>query len=93
MIRLDGDVLKVEGPVTFETVPELLAGSAAHIAAGVRRVDFSAATDVDSAAVALALEWRRQAGEAVLAFEHMPEAMLNLAGLYGVSELLQPPAA
>ena len=93
MISVDGEVLRIEGPVTFETVPQLLTGSAAHIAAGVRRVDFSAATAVDSAAVALALEWRRQAAGAALVFEHMPEAMLNLAALYGVSELLQPSAA
>ena len=90
MIRRDGEVLAVVGPVMFNTVPDLLAEAADHIASGVRRIDFSGATEVDSAAVALALEWQRQAGGAGggLALEHVPQAMQNLARLYGVSDLL-----
>ncbi len=91
MIRLNGDALHIEGPVTLQTVPELLAGAAPHLAAGVRRIDFSAATEVDSSAVALALEWRRQARDG-LVLENLPAAMQNLARLYGVSDLLQAPA-
>jgi len=46
---------------------------------------------VDSAAIALALEWLRQAEESktALRFANLPAAMQNLAKLYGVSELLQ----
>ncbi len=94
MIRREGDVLLVEGPVTLQSVPELLAGAAEHIAGGVRRIDFSAAAEVDSAAVALALEWQRQArtASADLTLENIPRAMQNLAQLYGVSDLLHPSA-
>ncbi len=91
MIRRDGDALHIEGPVTLQTVPDLLAGAAPHIAAGVRRIDFSAATEIDSSAVALALEWQRQTREG-LALENLPQAMQNLARLYGVSDLLHVPA-
>ena len=86
MIRLEGDVLRVEGPVTLQTVPGLLSESAEHLANGVRRIDFSAVTEVDSAAVALALEWQRRsvAASGGLELEHLPQAMQNLAQLYGV---------
>ncbi len=91
MTRLEGDVLRLEGPVTLHTVPDLLAEATGHLANGVRRVDFSAVTEVDSAAVALALELQRQVRTAngALALENLPQAMQNLAHLYGVSELLQ----
>jgi len=91
VIRREGELLRVEGPVTLQTVPSLLAEAAGHIAS-VRRVDFSAATEVDSSAVALALEWQRQALAAGggLTLENLPQAMQNLASLYGVSELLHP---
>jgi phospholipid transport system transporter-binding protein len=90
-VRCDGEVLVVSGRITLDTVPELLAAAAGHIASGVRRIDFAAATEVDSAAVALALEWQRQASGAghALALEHLPQAMQNLARLYGVSDLLR----
>ena len=90
MIRLDGDLLRIEGPVTLDSVPDLLAEAAVHIASGVRRIDFSGATEVDSAAVALALEWQRQAGNRTLELQNLPQAMQNLASLYGVSDLLHP---
>jgi len=93
-MRREGETLHLEGPVTLQTVPQLLAEAAEHLAE-VRRVDFAGATEVDSAAVALALELQRQARErsAPLTLEHFPPAMENLAPLYGVSELLQPAAA
>jgi len=62
-----------------------------HLRQGVRVVDFRNVTEVDSAAVALALEWaaswRRRQDRA--APRNLPAAMENLAKLYGVSELFQ----
>jgi phospholipid transport system transporter-binding protein len=57
-------------------------------------VDFRQVTDIDSSAVALALEWLRQArrNNTELRLVNLPAAMLNLAKLYGVSELLQAAA-
>jgi ABC-type transporter Mla MlaB component len=93
-MRLDGDTLKVEGAVTLETVPALVDAIDAQLDAGARRVDFSAATEIDSGAVALALEWRRRAAarSVSLAVVNPPEAMRNLAQLYGVAELIEAPA-
>jgi phospholipid transport system transporter-binding protein len=93
VIKRDGDVLRVEGPVTLDTVPALLEQAGEHIAGGVTRVDFGGATEVDSSAVALALEWERQARrvKGVLVVENLPDAMQNLAKLYGVLEFLLHP--
>ena len=90
-MRLDGDALVLEGALTLATVSGLAAAVRDRLQ-GARVIDFRGVTEVDSAAVALALEWLRQAAESgsALRFTNLPAAMQNLAKLYGVSELLQP---
>jgi len=92
VIRREGDSLILEGPVTLNTVPGLVGLAEEHLRQGARVVDFRNVTEVDSAAVALALEWLRRAAESKtgLHLVNLPAAMQNLAKLYGVSELLQP---
>lgn len=92
MIRRDGDSLFLEGALTLGTVTGLAGAVQDHLRQGARVVDFSGVTEVDSSAVALALEWQHQAAESNrgLRFANLPAAMKNLAELYGVSELLQP---
>jgi phospholipid transport system transporter-binding protein len=91
VIRRDGDSLILEGAVTLDTVPGLIGAAEEHLRQGVRVVDFRNVTEVDSAAVALAIEWLRKASESEtgLRLANLPAAMQNLAKLYGVSELLQ----
>jgi phospholipid transport system transporter-binding protein len=91
VIRRDGDSLIVEGAVTLDTVPALIGAAEEHLRQGARVVDFRNVTAVDSAAVALAIEWLRKASESGtgLRLANLPAAMQNLAKLYGVSELLQ----
>ena len=91
MIRREGDLLILEGAVTLDTVPALIGAAQENLRQGVRVVDFRDVTEVDSAAVALALEWLRRAaeGKTGLRLANLPPAMQNLAKLYGVSELLQ----
>ncbi|HKB64020.1 MAG TPA: STAS domain-containing protein [Burkholderiales bacterium] len=91
MIRREGDLLILEGAVTLDTVPALIGAAEENLRQGVRVVDFRDVTEVDSAAVALALEWLRRAaeGKTGLRLANLPAAMQNLAKLYGVSELLQ----
>ena len=83
-MRHDGDTLHLEGPVTMETVPALLTG------AGATRVDFATVTEVDSAAIALALELKRDARErqAALSFLNLPPGLHKLVELYDVGEHL-----
>jgi phospholipid transport system transporter-binding protein len=93
-----GEVLALDGALSFETLPEVLAQSAEYAARPDLperlTIDFAAITGVDSSAVALLLEWRRQAqarGKA-LAFVNLPPNLLALAELYGVADLIQPQA-
>ena len=94
-LRREGAALVLEGAVTLDTVPGLISAAEEHFGHGIEVIDFSAVTDVDSAAVALALEWVRRAERAnvALRFLNLPGSMQNLAKLYGVSELLQTATA
>jgi phospholipid transport system transporter-binding protein len=82
----------LEGALTLATVSALAGAVRDEVRRGARLVDFRGVTEVDSAAVALALEWLRQTeGEKTgLRLANLPASMQNLAKLYGVSELLQP---
>jgi phospholipid transport system transporter-binding protein len=91
-MRREGDRVLVEGPITLDTVPALAQAFEAYLAAGAALVDLGSVTDVDSSAVALVLEWRRQAEvrKIDLRMANPPPALQNLAKLYGVLELLPP---
>ena len=92
------EVLRLEGNLSYETIPRVLAETAQFAARtdlpATIRIDFSNVTGVDSAAVALLLEWRRMAlaRAKTLVFENLPANLLALAQLYGVAELIQPGA-
>ena len=83
-------VLGVPGAET-SAVDALLDDTAGGAAAGQRiKVDASALSNFDSSAIALLLQAQRQA-QAVgrsLAVQSPPRAMVELATLYGVAELL-----
>jgi phospholipid transport system transporter-binding protein len=90
------EVLALEGALSFETLPRVLAESQAFSARpdipDRLTFDFSAITSVDSSAVALLLEWRREAARRGkgLYFVNLPANLLALADLYGVTALIQP---
>ena len=92
------EVLRPEGNLSYETIPGVLAETAQFAARTdlppTIRIDFAKVTGVDSAAVALLLEWRRMAAARgkTLVFENLPPNLLALARLYGVAELIQPDA-
>ena len=91
MIKQAGDRLLLQGPVTIATVSALLAQVRTLLAPGAAVLDFAEVSEVDSAAVALALECLREAHKRKLplSLANLPEAMQHLAELYAVSELLQ----
>jgi phospholipid transport system transporter-binding protein len=90
------EVLSLAGPLSFESLPRVMEQSEAYCARtdlpDSLTIDFAAVTEVDSAAVALLLEWRREAARLgkSLAFVNLPANLLALADLYGVSGLIQP---
>lgn len=89
------EVLKLEGALSFETIARVLVDSTAYCARDDLpdrlTIDFAAVTGVDSSAVALLLEWRREAArrKKTLVFVNLPANLLALAELYGVAELIQ----
>jgi phospholipid transport system transporter-binding protein len=93
------EALALTGALSFETIPAVLAETAAYAERpdlpDRLTIDFSGITGVDSSAVALLLEWRRQALrlKKTLVFVNLPPNLLALAALYGVAELIQPDSA
>jgi len=90
------EVLALKGELSYETIPGVLAESVEFAERSDLperlTIDFAAITGVDSSAVALLLEWRRQAlrrGKTLI-FANLPANLMALAELYGVAELIQP---
>ena len=86
---LEDNRLVLEGDVNSATVATLVGISLAHVRNGAESVDFSAVTDVDSAAVALALQCAREARSLnrTLTFSNLSPKFIDLARLYNVSDL------
>jgi phospholipid transport system transporter-binding protein len=90
MIRREGRKMTVSGPVTLANAASVLEAGRQHLAEGVKSVDLAEVSELDSALLALALAWLREARAAKreLAFVNPPEGLQTLARLYGVEELL-----
>lgn len=75
---------------TLSNAMAVSAEGLARLAAGGLCVDFSSIDRVDSAALAVILDWRRaaQAQGRELVLEHLPANLVELADLYGVAELV-----
>jgi len=80
--------MTVSGPVTLANAAAMLEEGRRHLAEGVRSIDLSEVTELDSSLLALALAWLREARAAKreLGFANLPEAMQTLARLYGVEQ-------
>jgi phospholipid transport system transporter-binding protein len=83
--------MKIEArSVTNANAGDLLLEGAAAIARGECAFDLGAVAEVDTAAVALLLEWQRQATArgGRLSLARVPADIASLARLYGVDGLL-----
>lgn len=84
-------VFALTGPVTFATAGALLdAGRAQFGGHSAIAVNLKGVSRVDSAGLALLLEWLRQArvGRRAMTFTALPEKLLAIARLSGVDGLL-----
>ena len=90
MIACDGGRCTVQGPVTLDNVVELLAEGNGQFTASEVTIDLAAVTEVDSAALSLLLEWRREAGRngRAIRYLNLPANLKSLAELYGIIELI-----
>lgn len=90
----DGGIWAVRGELSHRTVPAVLAEGERLWANGAPRavLDLGEVSRIDSAAVALLLEWRRQARAhgVELALRGVPPGMRSIASLCGVADLLPP---
>lgn len=82
--------LSIRGALNMTSVPALFQQGLKQLAQGDLCVDFSGAESVDSAAVSMMLGWMRaaQLQQRRLTFRAMPPAVLSLATLYGVADLI-----
>jgi len=90
MIVCNENHCTVQGPVTADNVVSLLEQGARQFTGPRVTIDLSGVTEVDSTALSLLIEWRREAarsGREVL-YRNLPASMKSLAELYGVTELL-----
>lgn len=80
----------IGGPLTINNVAGVLATSAEMPLPESGQVELRGVDPVDSAGVAILLEWKRRAAaeEKPLSFENVPPSMASLAELYGVDTLL-----
>ncbi|MDP1997897.1 MAG: STAS domain-containing protein [Gallionella sp.] len=90
MITREDGRLVVRGRLTIATVPALFETGLQHLTSEDLLVDFSQVEAVDSAAVSMLLGWLRaaQRSQRALRVTGLPEDLLSLADLYGVTELL-----
>lgn len=95
-------MLTLSGPLTHREAPRVLRegeaqlGQAREAGMAALRIDCAGLSQVDSSAVAVLLSWQRTARADGIALDiaGAPEALSNLATLYGVESLLaMAPAA
>jgi len=80
----------VQGPITVDNVVTLLEQGREQLTSASATIDLSGVTEVDSTALSLLLEWRRDAARSgrAVRFDRLPANLQSLAQLYGVTELL-----
>lgn len=90
MISREGNQVRVSGRLTMDTVTGLIKGGLQPNGLSALMVDMSGVEAVDSAAVSLMLAWVREAkrNNISLIFSNVPDNLLSLADLYGVSDVL-----
>ncbi len=90
MIRRDGRRMIVGGAVTLANVKRVVEEGERYLEEGVRTVDLSEVSDLDSSLLAALLAWARhaRAHEHEIAFANLPDSLQTIARLYGVDSLL-----
>jgi phospholipid transport system transporter-binding protein len=90
MIECKDGRCTLKGAVNLETALALREDGLRLFTAPEVTLDLSGVTEVDSAAVSLLFEWRRAAlaGGRSIRYVGLPDNLVSLARLYGVTELV-----
>lgn len=91
-LEIKDDAIRVSGPMTFTTVPELhkLASRFTEVEKIPKHIDLSGVEQADSSALALLLEWQAWAKQRNHQFElvNVPDSLQALGRVMGVDQLL-----
>ena len=81
---------RITGNVLMDDAQAILSQSAEFEMVGNLEIDFSAVTDVDTAALSLIMEWQRRAAatNSQVTFTNLPVNLTSLAALYGVTDFI-----
>lgn len=90
MIEQQGNVCRLGGDVTLDTVPELMETIRPLLRESVDTLDCTGVKQVDSTALGLLLACKREAAASQrnLKITGLPDSVHNLASLYGVADQL-----
>ena len=90
MIEREAGRLVIKVPLVMANARGLLEAGRSALQPGEQVFDFSEVTEADSSALAVMLGWLRAAGLArsTVKFAKIPNGVVSLAELYGVTELL-----
>lgn len=90
MIQREGDLMRVSGRLTMETIGASFAEAMQPLEGKDWTIDLAQVEAADSAGVSLLLGWLRNAQRhgAKLAFINVPDNLRSLANLYGVADAL-----
>ena len=89
-ITLQDNQWHVAGEILVDNANAILTESNALEMPNDLQVDFSAVTDIDTAALSLLIGWQRRAimlGKKIK-FTNLPASLLSLAALYGVTDFI-----
>lgn len=93
-IALRDSRIEVSGAVTFSTVPKLAAQARAWLTGvvGPAVIDLGAVERIDSAGLALLVEWLQlaRAHGSRLSFQHVPEQVRRLVAINGLDAVFDP---
>ncbi len=86
----DPETWTVAGPLTFASVPEIQRRSLEWFASPPRLLDLAAVERIDSAGIALIIEWARRAklSGADMRLVNVPAGMMALSKTTGLDRLL-----
>jgi phospholipid transport system transporter-binding protein len=88
MIEQHGNVCRLSGDITLDTVPRILEQLLPLIQSGVDTLECKEMQNVDSSALGLIFSCRREAlkKSQVLKISGLPARLFDLASLYGVAD-------
>ncbi|HEY9210622.1 MAG TPA: STAS domain-containing protein [Methylotenera sp.] len=89
-ITLQDNQWYVSGDILVDNANAVLNESNALEITDDLQIDFSAVNDVDTAALSLLIEWQRRAlaVNKKVEFKKLPESLISLAALYGVTDFI-----